>query len=189
MNETSDKRKVILNAALHLISEKGFHGAAMSKLAKEAGVSVGIIYHYFQNKDELIDELYKEINRDLADALLKIHDNSQPLKDQIQALWRFLVHFYLKNPGIVSFLQQYKNSPYFSPQIDAITDEYFDFLFEAGEQAVRQKIIKDLPRHVFASLCLDFAGTLSQKHAKGMVDLTDELIEKIIDATWDAVKR
>lgn len=189
MSDISDKRKAILNAALQMISKNGFHGTAMSKLAKNAGVSVGIIYHYFSSKDELIDELYREINRDLANSLLKIHDESQSLKDQFLKLWRSLVMFYLKNPLIVAFIQQYKNSPYFGPDIDAETDGYFGFLFKTGERAVQEKIIKELPRQVFYSLCLDFAGTLSQKHVKGMLELSDEMIDSIIDVTWDAIKK
>jgi AcrR family transcriptional regulator len=188
VSSSASKRKTILNAALQLISEKGFHGTAMSKLAKEANVSVGIIYHYFQNKDELMHDLFREINRDLANMLIEAHDSSQPLKTQIMRLWRLLVEFYLKNPQHASFIQQYKNSPYYSPEMDAETDGYFDFLFEIGQQALQEKIVKDLPRQVFYSLCLDFAGTLSQKHAKGMLTLTEDLMDKIVDATWDAIK-
>ncbi len=39
----SDKRDAILKATLNLVSENGFHGTPMSKIAKEAGVSAGII--------------------------------------------------------------------------------------------------------------------------------------------------
>ena len=63
MERVDDKRAAILAATLRLISKNGFHGTAMSKVAKEAGVSAGIIYHYFDSKDELMDELYKEIKR------------------------------------------------------------------------------------------------------------------------------
>ena len=43
----------------------------MSKIAKESGVSAGIIYHYFANKDELIIELYKTIKLKRRVAYLK----------------------------------------------------------------------------------------------------------------------
>ena len=57
MDRVKDKRRAILDATLRLVSKNGFHGTAMSKLAREAGVSAGIIYHYFEGKDHLIDEL------------------------------------------------------------------------------------------------------------------------------------
>ena len=66
MEQVTDKRQAILDATLRLISQNGFHGASMSQVAEEAKVSTGIIYHYFESKDELIDELYKSINRKSA---------------------------------------------------------------------------------------------------------------------------
>jgi len=60
-NRPSDKRGAILDAALHLIAERGFHNTPVSKIAEVSGVSAGIIYHYFDSKDELIQELYREV--------------------------------------------------------------------------------------------------------------------------------
>ena len=58
--KVSDKRAAILEATLDLISERGFHGTPISMIAAESGVSTGIIYHYFANKEELIYDLYYE---------------------------------------------------------------------------------------------------------------------------------
>ena len=52
------KQDDILEAALELIAERGFHGAPISMIAKKAGVGEGTIYIYFENKDALINELY-----------------------------------------------------------------------------------------------------------------------------------
>ena len=71
MDHIEDKRTAILEATLKLISENGFHGTAMSKVAKEAGVSAGIIYHYFDSKDELIDELYRHIKRQFGRVIVE----------------------------------------------------------------------------------------------------------------------
>jgi AcrR family transcriptional regulator len=65
MDHIEDKRQAILDATLKLISKNGFHGTAMSKVAKEAGVSTGIIYHYFDSKDDLMDKLYGCIQNEL----------------------------------------------------------------------------------------------------------------------------
>ncbi|MEX1154949.1 TetR/AcrR family transcriptional regulator, partial [Parvibaculum sp.] len=48
------KRRRILEAALGLFSEEGFHGASMASLAKRAGIPVGTIYRHFAGKEELI---------------------------------------------------------------------------------------------------------------------------------------
>ena len=51
---TGEKREAIIQAALTLFAEHGFHNAPMSLLAKQAGVSAGTIYLYFADKDDLI---------------------------------------------------------------------------------------------------------------------------------------
>ncbi|MCW3786735.1 TetR/AcrR family transcriptional regulator [Plebeiibacterium sediminum] len=50
----AEKRKVITQAALKLFSEEGFQSTSISKIAKEAGVSKGLIYTYFESKEELL---------------------------------------------------------------------------------------------------------------------------------------
>lgn len=53
-----DNRKAeILDAAIALFAEKGFYGASMSQLAKNAGISKGLAYNYFSNKEQLMKEV------------------------------------------------------------------------------------------------------------------------------------
>ena len=57
----SDKRTAILNAALNLFAENGFHGAPALQIAEKAGVGVGSLYRYFKDKEDLIHQLFKHI--------------------------------------------------------------------------------------------------------------------------------
>ncbi len=49
-----NKRALILDAALHLFAEKGFATTSISMIAKEAGISKGLMYNYFESKEALI---------------------------------------------------------------------------------------------------------------------------------------
>ena len=48
-----ERRQQILEAALKVFSQKGFHAANVSDVAAQAGVSQGTIYWYFDSKDDL----------------------------------------------------------------------------------------------------------------------------------------
>jgi len=48
--KNSDKREEIMQAALELIAEHGFHGAPMAMIAEKAGVGAGTIYRYFRKQ-------------------------------------------------------------------------------------------------------------------------------------------
>src|SRR5438105_4524307 len=129
---TKDKRATILQAALELIAERGFHGAPMSLVAQHAGVSAGIIYHYFASKEELIHALYRQIEADFSRALLVGSPQSLPLAEAFTRIWLNAYRFYRAHPHQARFLEQYKHSPFH--QVTAVPDELLadgDFAFMA----------------------------------------------------------
>ncbi len=59
-NKTS---RSILNSALKLFAEKGFHGTSISDIAKEAEISKGLIYNYFNSKNSILESIFDELLR------------------------------------------------------------------------------------------------------------------------------
>src|SRR5919199_2262443 len=57
---TNDKRARILDAAVKVFAERGFHSATVAEIARAAGVADGTIYLYFKSKDDLLLELFDE---------------------------------------------------------------------------------------------------------------------------------
>ena len=53
-----DKRRLILDAAVRVFARQGFHTCRVADIADEAGVAYGLVYHYFQSKDEVLDTLF-----------------------------------------------------------------------------------------------------------------------------------
>ena len=189
MDQVEDKRTAILDATLRLISKNGFHGTAMSKVAQEAGVSAGIIYHYFDSKDDLMDELYRDIKRKFGQMINDSFDQTQPLKIQIRQILGLMIRYYIHRPLESAFLEQYTRSPYFSSEIEAEVSQYYLPLLECFQRGQQDMILKDLPAPVVHTLTVDVATSLAQKHAAGFITLTDELIEEIIDACWEAIRQ
>lgn len=72
-----DRRDDILTASLHLFAHKGFHGTSMRDIARSAGITEGLIYHYFASKRDLFRAIIQEYSflpllrtlPDLADQL------------------------------------------------------------------------------------------------------------------------
>jgi AcrR family transcriptional regulator len=56
-----DRKAKILDAALHVFAEEGYHSASISKVSKYAGVSKGLMYNYFDSKEDLLHELLHEV--------------------------------------------------------------------------------------------------------------------------------
>ncbi len=60
MKRDRPKYKQIVDAAVIVIAENGYHQAQVSKIAKEAGVADGTIYLYFKNKEDILISVFRE---------------------------------------------------------------------------------------------------------------------------------
>ena len=54
------KKALILDAALQVFARDGYHNASISKISKQAGISKGLMYNYFNSKEELLEILVGE---------------------------------------------------------------------------------------------------------------------------------
>lgn len=188
MVKVENKRAAILQATLRLISEHGFHGTAMSKVAKEAGVSAGIIYHYFKNKDELIVELYKDVKKRSADAQAGNLDPTMPLRAQIRQLWGDIIRYFIQHPDETTFLTQFSTSPYCTAAVEEACLNYYRPIIECHERAVEEMIVKEMPRAVYGTFMVDVPAALVRRQASGQLELTDEIVEQIIESLWQAIR-
>jgi len=55
----TQRKKLIMDTALELFSENGFHATSMRQVAQKAGVSKGLAYNYFSSKQEILDTIVK----------------------------------------------------------------------------------------------------------------------------------
>ena len=73
----NQRRQQILDAAADCFMEKGFHQTGMKDIYTKAGLSAGSVYHYFENKDAIIEGIAMEFSVDTRDfiEILDKHDN------------------------------------------------------------------------------------------------------------------
>lgn len=188
----SDKRQEIVQAALELIAEKGFHGAPMAMIAEKSDVAVGTIYRYFENKDVLINALYQEVEAKLLAALREGYSTGMPFRERFLHLGKALLRYFLTSPIHFRYLEQYHNSPY------GVSLRRDRLLGKAGEpgiftelfaQGIAQQVLKDFPFFVLFALAFGPLVALARDHILGFVTLDENLISRTVEACWDGVKR
>jgi len=182
-----DKRAAILKTTLDLISERGFHDTPMSLIAKTSGVSAGVIYHYFSSKEELINELYKEIKLATIQAMLASYSEDLSLQERFLGIWTNYVHYSLNYPTKGSFLEQFENSPLIKHVVDEDVLQAVAPFFAFFEQGVEEGMFKPLPPLVLYDLGFAAAVSVVKRHIAGLVELDDSLMQATANACWDAI--
>lgn len=183
------KRNDILEATLALIAEQGFHGTAMSMIAKKAGVGAGTIYRYFDSKEDLVTQLYLETKRQMGKAVLAGYAKVLPLRVRFRILWLNMLNYCLNHPDERAFLEQFENSPYLKPEVPKVCEEYCAPVVGFFEDAFEEGVFKRMPLEMLETFTLDVAVSLAKKHTAGALVLDERTKELAMSACWDALKR
>jgi AcrR family transcriptional regulator len=189
----SDKPDAVIDAALELIAEHGFHGVSMAMIAEKANVGMGTIYRYFSSKDILISEMYKVVEERIKAALLNGYSKEKPVRERFFHLVSTLIKYLIKHPLEFRYMEQYHNSPYgvaFRKNLILNNHEgELDIFKELFLEGIRQNVVKNLPILMLFSLGLGPLVSLTRDHIFSLLLLDDELICKAVEACWDGVRR
>jgi TetR/AcrR family fatty acid metabolism transcriptional regulator len=99
-----EKRRAILHAAVRVFAEKGYHGCRIADVAKAAGVAYGLVYHYFRNKDALLESVFAEQWTIFINALRATADGPGSAPEQLAAICRFAIDVFRTAPAAVRVL-------------------------------------------------------------------------------------
>ncbi|NEW06544.1 TetR/AcrR family transcriptional regulator [Paenibacillus sp. SYP-B3998] len=86
-----DKYYAILEGALKVFAENGYHKSQVSRIAKEAGVADGTIYLYFKKKEDILTSLFQEKLGELVEKFTQGLNNQMTAKEALQKVCE--IHF------------------------------------------------------------------------------------------------
>jgi AcrR family transcriptional regulator len=107
-----DKREAIMAAALELFVERGFYGTAVPEIAERASVGAGTIYRYFESKEALVNELYREQKMLFGQVALDEFPAKAPTREQFRVLWMRMARFAIDHPSSFVFLELHHHARY-----------------------------------------------------------------------------
>lgn len=96
--EKEERRELILNAAQRIIKEEGFESLSIRKIAAMIEYSPAIIYHYFKDKDDIINNLMKINYENIVDALSSADISDESPEDKISHQLKKYIEWALNAP-------------------------------------------------------------------------------------------
>jgi AcrR family transcriptional regulator len=98
-SSNADRRSQILEAALVCFAKRGFHQTSMHDISSEAGISVGLIYRYFENKEAVISAMADRHKEEISEVLERAR-HAPTLLESLEIL--FTAHCCEDAPQLVS---------------------------------------------------------------------------------------
>ena len=189
IKEKPSTEEIILEAALHLFAERGFHGTAVPLVAQRAKVGAGTLYRYFASKEALVNALFVRWKGALASHLMSDFPVGAPARQKFHEMWRRLVEFARTYPEALKFLELHHHHDYLDANSLRIEQELMAPLRALIEMGQAQEEYKKIQPDVLA--CLVFGGfkALMQLSWQGQLELTAKVLSDAEECSWQAIRR
>ena len=112
-----DKQKRIKEAMVSLILREGINGTSISKIAKEAGVSPATIYVYYDSKEDMLTEVFREYSRRPYQYLMSLVQPDMNGGELIETIIRGCYEFSVEYKDVFSFIEQCSRCPTLAQQV------------------------------------------------------------------------
>jgi TetR/AcrR family fatty acid metabolism transcriptional regulator len=135
---TQDKRKRILEAAVRVFAEHGYHGARVGDIAKDAGVAHGLLYHYFASKDDVLRTIFVENWGELIARFRAVEEAEEPAEAKLEGIAKILLRTWRNDPALVTVMvREVARSHLLQEQVEDVREAFtiLQRVIEEGQSA------------------------------------------------------
>lgn len=147
-----DKEKAIIEAAIAVFAERGFWNTPTALISKTAGVADGTLFTYFKTKDDLINEVYLELKREMAGEIIGGLAAYSAIRDKMRFIWDRYIDWALAHPDRFKVLHQIEESFQLSESAAAQGMDMFAEVHQMAAESVARGEIRDYPPEYLGAL-------------------------------------
>ena len=153
--KAQNRRNQVLQAAAVCFARSGFHGASMSEISKEAGMSAGHIYNYFDSKDAIIMAFVDLQSEHVMTQLRELENHADPLQSMIDDAPRHID--------------------------ESLDPHFFELPMEMCAEAARNPKIAEALRAADVAAMTQFRPIIKRERERRNLSVDDELLDGRID--------
>ena len=120
-----EKRRLILDAAVRVFAQKGYHTSRVGDIAEEAGIAHGLLYHYFASKEEVLETVFRENWSELLEAFRRVEESDEAPLQQLEGIAKLLLRSWRNDPDLVRVMvREVARSPQLQGQVEEIREGF-----------------------------------------------------------------
>ncbi|MNC25448.1 HTH-type transcriptional repressor Bm3R1 [compost metagenome] len=179
-------QKAVLETTLALIIEKELQATSMSLIAKKSGISTGSIYHYFESKEAIVNELYKGIVSFNGQVVLEGFFTDEPVRTRLERAWENLIRLSLKYPQGFQFIEQYSFSPYIYDEVkkSAYEEGWCKPLEKVYQEAIDAKLFRAMEPKFMVQMHYGSIVYTVKASLNHYLTMDEEVIRGLLDSCW-----
>ncbi len=186
--KSTEKRKELLKATLFLVNNNGFHDAPMAKIAKMADVSPATIYIYFENKQDLINQLYLEVKKSFSDYAFSNYSENLSVEKGFELIWYNIADFKLNKIEEAIFLSQCDNTPMIDEKSRQEGIKHLQPLLNLWERGQKEGIIKSISPYILYAFTIYPLAFLMINQQRNFCKLDKIKLNDAFHAAWNSIK-
>ena len=149
-----DKRRLLLDSAVKVFARKGYHAARVGDIAEEAGVAYGLLYHYFDSKEDVLRSVFRETWRALIETIKSVETVEDDPREQLRKVAEILLRSWHRAPDLVRVLVlEVTRSQHLAQEMDEIVASFraIQEIVERGQAdgSIRADLDARLASYVF----------------------------------------
>lgn len=179
-----EKQQNIKRAVIRLILEEGFHGTSISKIAKVAGVSPATVYIYYENKDMMLQDIYREYSEEVFFYLLSKISKEMDGRQLIEALIRSYYSYIHEHDDIYYFVEQFSSCPALASQCEAKKGVYS--IYNLFDDMKARGMLKNYYNETLLAVIFSPIKTISNNHCSTEEE-KNRMLQEAITIIQDAL--
>jgi TetR/AcrR family transcriptional regulator, fatty acid metabolism regulator protein len=121
VSQTGDKRQQILDAAVRVFAAQGYDKSRVGDVAREAGVAYGLVYHYFDSKEAVLEAVFREAWGRLLAAVALAEQTAGTAPERLELVVKIVLRAWRDDPDLVRLLvQEVTRNPHIQDELDEI---------------------------------------------------------------------
>ena len=182
------KKESIRQATLNVVLSKGIAGVKMAAISKAVGLSVSTIHVYHKNKEELLISIYLQIFKERLAITIAKEGSKVPYKLRLKKKWLSSVKFNTEKFRELNFIEQMKQSPYYSMVLEKIRPDKHLFFESIIEEGKGQQIIKDAQNKILMGIYMSSVRQTSKLIMDGTISNKKKDMDLMFSFFWDSIK-
>lgn len=167
---------------------KGFAATGVAGVVARAKVSAGTIYVHFDNKDDMLRQVYMDLKSEFHEQVTAPRHLTDA-KQMIHGMWRAMFDFVRADPKGFLFLESGSTAGILTDAQKSAADGYAADIAQLLQRGIDSGVLADLDPKLLSLLLVAPAMQLARGAALSDRPITDEIVEQTFDRVWLSIAK